>query len=65
MACVSCLGCCPSGLCSISDVASFYDTVKCLVLDLGPCEATVRASRAEPVASHQCPVKGQEAVGAK
>lgn len=46
MACASCLGCCPSGLLLLSDVTSFYNTVKCLVLELGPCEVTVSASRA-------------------
>lgn len=43
MACASCLGCCPSSLLLLSDVTSFHNTVKCLILELGPCEAIVSA----------------------
>ena len=46
MAGTSCWSCCPSGLFLLSNVTSFYKTVKCLIFELGPCEVTVSVSRA-------------------
>lgn len=46
MVCASCLGCCPSTLLLLSNVTSCYNTVKHLILELGPCEVTVSALRA-------------------